>query len=390
MCGFPRFLTLTATSAGLSLAAGIIAGTVFLQAAAASASDTSTIRGIYLVVKHDLALSQRGYLQALQSPNVDGAYLQDTWENIEPQKGQFNWSYLDAQLKGVVTLHKKVSLGIWAGAYAPSWLYQEGAQAFHTVVEPKRRPEFCQPITLPVPWDPVFQNEWLKAIRAFGEHYANNPAVVLVKITGVAYRTDETAMPRAHGGTKTNTLTGKSCTLPNDVQAWQAVGYTSEKVESAFRKFATAFAAAFPRQSLAIMTSKKAFPPIGAGGQLDENAVALSTTRFFEFGRDTFGQRFVGQNNGLSELKVEPGVAAFGKTNPIGFQGAGPVTGGAHCNGVRHQARPGCGGPDEMQQLIQNAETAHAQYVELFPADILNPKFSAIFANAHQYFSAAH
>ena len=168
--------------------------------------------------------------QAMQLPFIDGAFINGiAWSSVEPSEGVFDWSEVDALIAKLASFHKKVSLDIWAGRYSPDWLYAEGAAVFNTVVEIPRANDFCQPMQLPVPWDPIYMAEMKKLIAAFGEHYDNNPNVALVKMTGIEYRTDELTLPSGSGNIATS-ASGLTCQYPNDIANWISIGYTDNKI----------------------------------------------------------------------------------------------------------------------------------------------------------------
>ena len=251
--------------------------------------------GIYVVVPMDRETTQpRPLPPALGQPFVTGANLCTNWARNEPAPGVYDWSYLDRQFTILTALGKKVSIEIEAGDRAPDWLFDLGAKPFKTVVEIPRRKEFCEPIRIPVPWDPVFLRRWDAFVAAFGRRYSGNPALTVVKVTGIAYRTDEVLLPRATGETKNGQGSGegKTCQYPNDVENWQAIGYTSQKLDAASADILQSFKRAFPNQYLALMTGEHAFPPIGKDGRIDPAAADLPETHFWRQGRDLIGRRF--------------------------------------------------------------------------------------------------
>jgi hypothetical protein len=363
----------------LWFALGVIA--VFCGPPSATAAPAASISGMYLIIPMDLPIVGGPPIvaKALSSPLVDGGFVRTSWNRSEPQKDQFDWSYLDAQIATLTAGHKKISIAVDAGQRAPDWLYVEGAKSFVTVVEIARKKDFCTPIKLPVPWDPVFLKEWTKFVGALGAHFSSNASVVAVKVTGIAYRTDELILPSGTG--KTVEGQGIECRYPDDVRHWEEIGYTSDRVFASFRLILDAFSKAFPRQALETMAGERALPPLGPDGQTDTAAVDLVQTAFFPYGSRAYGTRFVGQVNSLSGWRVNQTMADYGRTAPIGFQAAWPVTGDPQC--IMSGGRPPCDELQTMTTVLNTAVYSHARYVETFAADFLNPAFSELLTHVH-------
>jgi Beta-galactosidase len=351
----------------------------------ANMSGLRDINGIYLIVPIDRPIISGPSIisRAITMPFVDGGYIRTSWRSIEPERGKFQWRYLDEQIAAISALNKKIAIGIDAGQRSPDWLYTEGAAGFKTVVEIPRQQDFCEPMMLPVPWDTIFLKEWDRLVGAVGARYAAAPSLVMVKITGIAYRTDETLLPRETGrwANGQGIAQGKRCHYPNDIEQWGAVGYTAEKVSLAFAQIATSFARSFPRQALVLMTGHNAFPPLGEDGSPDETARELPQTRFFAYGRSAFGQRFVGQVNSLRADQVDNRLVEFGQTNPIGFQAAWPVTGDETC--IMSGGKAPCDQQTTFRRALERARGAGASFVELFKEDLVNPEFAAILKEFH-------
>jgi hypothetical protein len=347
----------------------------------------SPIDGIYAVIQPDVPIGKNEMGAALLTdPNIDGVFLRNTWQNIQPRRGEFNWSYLDTQIKMIAETGKKASIGVAAGAFTPNWVYYEaGAQSFQTVTQLKALRDFCSPITLPVPWDPTYLDLWTEFIRAFGAHFANNRVISLVKMDGINFQTWEVTLPRSRGGMVQSLE--RTCSLPDDILHWQLAGYTSTKVVEAFRRIAAAYARGFPTQPLAIMTDAGSFPPIGSSGNIEPAASNIAITDFLRIGRDMLGARFVAQNNALSARGANRDIAAFARANRIGYQTEWFVTRDQHC----YMSRKGnCDEFSTLQNTVENALGAHASYIELFPKDIGNPAFSAILGRAHRELTRNH
>ena len=348
----------------------------------------AALTGIYATTNTQ-KLDQSKIKQALSNPNVDGFFIHATWQEIEPKPDVFDWSAIDRQLAILKKFNKKASIAIIAGAYAPPWLAEKGVKFMATKVVQRRQKDFCQPLNVPIPWDEIFLQRWTSLIKQFGRHYADNPLVSAIKITGIASRTAETALPANAGGIK-SADNGENCHLPDDVRNWQKLGYTSEKVTDAFTSITKAFVGAFPDSPLVLMTDNRAFPPLNMRGELDPSAVSLATTTFLQIGEKLAGKRFIAQNNGLTALKVDPGIKAFAEAgHTVGYQAAWPITADSRCYmSLKKQNKPCLQDANTLQAVIAQAQAGGARYIELMPVDILNPDFAGVLSKAHQYFNS--
>lgn len=355
--------------------------------------DKTRLKGIYVLISRLYRVDQGKNKIALSDPNVDGFYVQATWEEVEPAPGVFDWSLIDSQLEVLNKYHKKAAISINAGAYSPKWLWEKGVGFVETKVIPFRQKNFCEPLKVAIPWDKTFLAHWTGLVKKFGEHYAHNSSVTAVKITGIAIRTDEISLPYVNGGIKVSP-DGKKCDFPDDVKNWQKAGYTSEKVINAFTTITQTFADAFPGLPLVIMTDSQSFPPIGKSGELDPSATSISTGVFLDIGVKIAGDRFVGQNNGLTALKVDPGIKAFADAgHKVGYQEAWPVTGDDFCHMtggraiLKKQGKSCRQNMETMQAVIEQAKANKASYIELMTVDAVNPEFGKVISDAHRYFN---
>ena len=83
------------------------------------------------------------------NPYVDGIVIRTTWEDIEPARGQYNWSFIDSQL----TTGKSAILIVLPGAYTPEWALDGVRTAAFRV---KYGFSAGKSVVLPMPWDKVY------------------------------------------------------------------------------------------------------------------------------------------------------------------------------------------------------------------------------------------
>ncbi len=118
------------------------------------------------------------------NPYVQGVLLRTFWNKIQPREGAIDWSFFDQGVALAAQYDKKVGLLITAGVTTPQWVYAAGAHEF-TVTTPKG-----PVLSMPLPWDPVFQAKWGEVIHAFGARYDSNPQVAYVVMGGSGRRAE--------------------------------------------------------------------------------------------------------------------------------------------------------------------------------------------------------
>jgi hypothetical protein len=223
--------------------------------------------------------------------------------------------------------------------------------------------------------------KWDSFVRALGARYANNPTVVYVKITGVNATTQEAILPHSRG--MTISRVGASCTSSDDVGRWQAVGYSRNRVEQAWKHIANSFAGSFPDTKLGLMIGPVGFPPIDDNGNIIANRgadreVALN---LIAEGIKSYGQRFVVQNNGLSAVRSWPELSGLSHRTIVGWQMAWSATDNATCK-MNGGVAP-CNPHDVLQAASARGVESGAVFLEIYTLDILNPNLQDIIASAH-------
>ena len=79
-------------------------------------------RGIYAVV---LAFDHHPYTAVMDNPAISGLFLYFDWANLEPKKGQFDFSLLEQAFKFADSNHKTIQLALLPGFSTPRWLLDE-------------------------------------------------------------------------------------------------------------------------------------------------------------------------------------------------------------------------------------------------------------------------
>jgi hypothetical protein len=105
---------------------------------------------------------------AWSNSHVKGVVARESWAELEPTEGTFNFNkYLDPVATLSANKGKQFQFSVYSGVHGknqfyPSWLKTSGAQ-FVTLPS--------SGLTVPVPWDPIFQAKWRAVINAVAAKY---------------------------------------------------------------------------------------------------------------------------------------------------------------------------------------------------------------------------
>jgi hypothetical protein len=142
------------------------------------------IAGVY-AVRQDRPFDPRIY-----DLDIAGVSLRTYWRNVEPERGQFNWSLFDDAIERCAARGKKVRLCIMFGLGVPKWV---GAKWF-TGSPDSEYDTAGKP--MPVPWDENLLGEQKRINRTFADRYRNNPHVAFFHISGPSSIWEELALPK--------------------------------------------------------------------------------------------------------------------------------------------------------------------------------------------------
>jgi hypothetical protein len=113
--------------------------------------------------------------------HVPGAVARESWAELEPTEGTFNFGkYLDPIVSLSTSKGKQLEITVNSGVHGkyqfwPQWLKNSGAQ-FITFPS--------SGLTVPVPWDPIFQTKWHAVITALGQRYDGLANLHVVQMQG--------------------------------------------------------------------------------------------------------------------------------------------------------------------------------------------------------------
>src|SRR5436190_20605848 len=94
--------------------------------------------------------------QLAANHSLSGVCLHVLWNEFETEAGKQDFTMVD---KTVAVFHRvgiKYELGFGPGVHTPQFIYDEGAQAFSTIMTNPHRANYGKPIQFPIPWDPIY------------------------------------------------------------------------------------------------------------------------------------------------------------------------------------------------------------------------------------------
>jgi len=343
------------------------------------AVEESPVGGVYALSKGDAPIPQ----VVFDNPNVDGVALRFFWNTIEPGDGVFNWAPIDEGIQNARAHGKKVALSITAGIRSPAWLYADGASAFTFTWTKSWGPPPCSQQRIPIPWNPVFLSKWQAFVQALGARYNSNPAVTIVKLTGLNTASEETNLPRDQTR-QTEQARIRTCSESDSDAEWEQVGYSPNKVLGAWRTILSAWAQALTNKKLALMITPAGFPSMGGGfGSMAggfgrrQSASSRLVNQIIQESANTLGDRFIVQNNGLSaKWNWTPKMQVN-----FGYQMLWSVSGDSRCR-MNHFEAP-CDPHQVLQAALSRGVDAGATYIEVYIPDLLNPQMQDVLAQAH-------
>src|SRR5438093_2952666 len=214
---------------------------------------------------------------------LTGVCLHVPWNEVEKESGKPDFSEIDKFVAVLRGIGMKYQLGFKPGASTPAFVYAEGAQSFETRVMNPHRANFGEGIVIPIPWDPIYQRNFSRAIEQLGERYAGDPLCVSVVLTCANFMSAEMHLPKTR----------------EDLAKWAALGNYQEKLLGVYKKYTDEWARAFPKQEISLHVSKVLdLPP-------------EFCERIIDCGLSKYGPRFTIQNCQLTGRREDTGMMTY-------------------------------------------------------------------------------
>jgi hypothetical protein len=278
-------------------------------------------------------------------PFARGWLVRPGWNQIEPEEGHYDWTFIDKEIALARKLNKRVALALQGGPQAPDWLFQNGAKKFEY-----RFIDFAGKETgsrIPVLWDDVYLQKWTALIRAAGKRYDSNNTVMLVHMTAASENGLEMQLPHAAA----------------DERRWKEIGYTHDKAVAAWKQVVNAFADAFPHKPLDVDIH-----PVLGSDRLAEKVTGYGKIRVGKrFG--IFGGWLSGRPLKKDEYHagMHPLAARYGKSHFAAFQLIASQV---------HDPKDFEGG--ELKSAIEQGLGWGACYFEVWEIDAMEPRMHPI------------
>jgi hypothetical protein len=131
------------------------------------------------------------------NPLLSGVVIRTYWRDVQKGPREFDWSYLDAQLRAAADHHKRVHVMIAPGFYSPTFVLSDSkvkTAKFDLPAGPNKVSAAAQ--AMPLPWDAAYEAYWFQFVDALGQRYRNHAGLGYVSITGPNAHNGEISMPR--------------------------------------------------------------------------------------------------------------------------------------------------------------------------------------------------
>jgi hypothetical protein len=214
---------------------------------------------------------------------LTGVSIHVHWNGVEKEAGKPDFSAIDKIVAVLRGIGMKYQLCLHPGVYTPGSVYEEGAQSFATRVTNPHRPNFGQGILIPVPWDPIYQRSFSRAIEQLGERYAGDPLCVSVVLTCANFMSAEMHLPKTR----------------EDFAKWTAFGNYQQKLLDVYKKYTDEWARTFPKQEISLHVSKVLdLPP-------------EFCERIIDYGLSKYPERFTIQSCQLTGRREDTGMMSY-------------------------------------------------------------------------------
>jgi hypothetical protein len=301
----------------------------------------------------------------LMNQAVRGISIREQWQDVEQSEGVYDWSYFDTQITRISSASKNILLRVVAGGdNTPQWVFDAGVQTFSFVDTNRYHDTYNQTVTIPVFWDKIFLQKKKKFLKAVGGHFAADPNIVLVSTSCANALSDDWNVP----------------STPEDVQNWQAIGYTSDKLINACKEIMDTTMAAFP--------GKLVLLAVGQNGRNLDSDPDYVARQVVQYGRTMYPGRLIVQKNSLSADTPNPLVLPilgawqiiFDNRPYVAGQMLWSATDDSRCR-LNGGAKP-CDPETVLQEVVWLGAQYGMCYEEIYQKDILNPDLAGVISYA--------
>src|SRR5262245_444509 len=187
----------------------------------------SVPRGVFCL----LPSGRAGNSTVFNNPDVDGISIRQSWEQMNPADGIYDWTYLDSQIGRATTAGKMISLRIGTGSggatdsggSVPDWVMALVTKTFQFI--DTNSGGITR--TIPAFWDTAFKRKKNKMIAALGARYGSNQSIKIVFVGFANAQSTDWSVPDSV------IVDGLGASGSSERSRWLALGYIAEKVINA-------------------------------------------------------------------------------------------------------------------------------------------------------------
>lgn len=304
--------------------------------------------------------------RTVNHPLVSGLAKQFLWRDLEPVRGKPDWSQLDSLFGAAEGAKKWVRLLIYPGMNSPPWAL-EGARVGQFARE--YGPGTGTIETQPMPWDPVYLNNWFEFLKQVADRYGHSPAFRMIAAAGPTSMTTESTLPRT----------------PADLPKWMAAGYTPQRYIEAWRQTFRTYAMLFPHQYVSWA--------IGGGvgindkGRKDLSQIPRTRQALIDLGIQVLGRQFVLEDDDLhaggQRQEITDMVLAHTGRVVTGLEMICRVSGGTCAKAMGAAGDPPLAFTRTLDRAFQpTASGKHINFLEIYEGDYLAPQMQGVLRDA--------
>lgn len=356
--------------------------------------DTNSLfhRGVYSLTATDKEPSQRLW----NNNYITGVVLRVRWSFIETAEGQYDWGYLDAQIRAAKASGKKLSIYIKAGKVEdlPEWLLKKYALQLFSYDDANPYHECsdenpCK-VTFAASWDPIYLEKWTNFIKVFGSRYQNESTIAYVR------GASQSVLSGWEGSKLLYDETG------NKQLSWSEAGFTAENIINAAKKIIDVYVGSFPN---AVLWDEPVV--IKPWNEISGATSALYVSeKIVEYGFGHYPDRYGVWREDLHGCIDAPPIdnSNFKKLFKILWEHQGKngaqmlwnVQDGTDGNLFTFRMNPkNCAGDEDkdgdldradvLKKAVDAALAYQMPYIEIYQADILDPELQDTIAYAHTH-----
>jgi len=132
--------------------------------------------------------------EAWEASCLDGVTIRTYWKKFNPEKGVYDWTYLDRMFEKANRNDKLIHLMVAPGFYSPKWVLDK-VETRKFKVPGGEAPLKGQIRRLPLPWDRKYLALRFAFVDKLAKRYGSNPALSLVAVTGPNGHNGEVNLP---------------------------------------------------------------------------------------------------------------------------------------------------------------------------------------------------